>query len=116
MKATGSYSVAIDATQEAEQQANSIINAAYEGYVGHLVVSQCLLMPHVRHVYVLLPFVMPPIRYARLGLHIVVSLKGRTTDIWSIGCGIACATTMRCAGFRLSFGIIILLYLLTIIK
>ena len=65
---------------------------------------------------VLLPPVMPHVRHARLGLHIVVSLKGRTIHIWSLGCGFACATTMGCTEFRLSFGIIILLKLLTIIK
>ena len=44
-----------------------------------------------------------------LSLHIVVSLKGRITCIWSFGCGFACATAMGCAGFRLLFGIIIVL-------
>ena len=58
-------------------------------------------------VYVLLPLVRPHVRHARLGLHIAVSLKGRTTRIWSFGCGFACATAMGCAGFRLSFGTII---------
>ena len=42
-----------------------------------------------------------------LGLHIKVTLEGRTTRIWYFGCGFACATTIGCAGFRLSFGIII---------
>ena len=45
--------------------------------------------------------------HARLGLHIAVSLKGRTTRIWSFGRGFACATAMGCSGFRLSFGTII---------
>ena len=36
-----------------------------------------------------------------LCLHIAVSLKGRTTRIWSFGCGFDCATAMGCAGFRL---------------
>ena len=45
--------------------------------------------------------------HARLELHIAVSLKGRTTCNWSLGCGFACATAMGCAGFRLSFGTII---------
>ena len=44
---------------------------------------------------------------ACLGLHIAVSLKGRTTRIWSFGCSFACTTAMGCAGFRLSFGTII---------
>ena len=57
----------------------------------------------------LLPLVRPHIRHAGLGLHITVSLKGRTTRIWSFGCGFACATAMECAGFRLLFGIIIAL-------
>ena len=43
-----------------------------------------------------------------LGLHIAVSSKGRTR-IWSFGCGFAYATTIRCAGFRLLFGTIIVL-------
>ena len=57
----------------------------------------------------LLPFVRPQVKYARLGLHIVVSLKGRTAHIWSFGCSFTCATTMGCARFRLSFAAIILL-------
>ena len=81
----------------------------YEGCVSHSVVVSYLVMPHVRYVYVLLPLVMPHIRHTRLGLHIAVSLKGRTTRIWSLGCGFACATKMGCAGFNLSFGIIIVL-------
>ena len=56
------------------------------------------------------------VRHARLGLHIAVSMQGRTTCIWSFGYGFACATTMGCAGFGLSFGTIIFLHLLTIIK
>ena len=64
----------------------------------------------------LLPLVMLHIRHACLGQHIAVSLKGRTTHIRSFGCGFACATTMGCAGFKLLFGIIIVLKLLTVIK
>ena len=75
-----------------------------------------LVRPHVRHVYVLLPLVMPNVRLAHLGLHIGVRLEDGTTCIWSFGCGLTCATTMGCAGLRLSFGIIIVLYLLNIIK
>ena len=60
-----------------------------------------LVMPHVRHVYVLQPLVRPHVMHARLGLHIAVSLKGRTARIWSFGCGFACITAMGCAGFRL---------------
>ena len=81
----------------------------YEGYVSRLVVVGYLVMPHVRHVCVLLPFVMPYVRHARLGLYIAVSLKGRTTFIWLFVCGFACATAMGCAGFRLLFGTIIVL-------
>ena len=62
---------------------------------------QPLVRPHVRHVCVLLPLVRPHVRHVRLGLHIAVSLKGRTTRIWSFGCVFACATAMGCAGFRL---------------
>ena len=68
---------------------------------------QPLVRPHVRHVCVLLPLVRPHIRHARLGLHIVVSLKGRTTRIWFFGCGFTCATAMGYAGFILSFSTII---------
>ena len=95
----------------------------YEGCVSYSVVVQYLVMPHVRHVYmllplvrphvrhvyVLLPFARPHIKYTHLGLHIVISLKGRTTHIWSFGCGFACATAMGYAGFRLLFGTIIVL-------
>ena len=79
----------------------------YKGYISHSVVFLYLVRPHVRHVYVLLPFVRPHVRHTSLGLYIVVSLKGRTTRIWSFGCGFTCATTMGCAGFRLLFGTIL---------
>ena len=93
----------------------SIIYIMYEGYISCLVVARYLVMPRIRHVYVLLPLVMPHVRYVgvllhiamlhvkymHLGLHIVVSLKGKTTSIWSLGCGFACATAMGYAGFRL---------------
>ena len=88
----------------------------YEGYISCSVVVWYLVMPHIRHMYVLLPLVMAHVRHAHLGLHIAVSLKGRTTRIWSFVCGFACDTTIGCVGFRLSFGTIILLQLLTIIK
>ena len=81
----------------------------YEGYVSRSVVVQYLVVPHIRHVCIILPLVMPHVRHTRLGLHIVASLKGRTTRIWSFGCCFACATTRGCAGFRLSFGIIFFL-------
>ena len=81
----------------------------YEAYVNRSVVVWYLIMPHVRHMCVLLPLVMSHIRHAHLGLHIVVSLKGRTTCIWSFGCGFACATAMGCAGFRTLFGTIVVL-------
>ena len=38
-------------------------------------------MPHVKHVCLLLPLVIPHVRHAYLGLYIGVSLKGRTTHI-----------------------------------
>ena len=102
----------------------------YEGNVSPSVIVQYLVMPHVRHVYMLLPLIRPHIRHvcmllpcirpyvrhAHLGLHIAVSLKGRKTRIWSFGCGFDCATAMGSAGFRLLFSTIIVLYLLTIIK
>ena len=91
----------IGATQEAKQYANSIIDAAYIGYVSRLVVVWYLVIPNVRHLCVLLPLVMPQVWHMRLGLYIAVSFKGRTTPIWYFGCGFACATTMGCAGFRL---------------
>ena len=95
----------------------------YEGYISCLVVVWYLVMPYVRHVYVLfplvrhhvwylymlLPFFMLYVRHACLGLHIAVSLKGRTTCIWYFGCSFTCATAMGCTGFRLLFGIIIVL-------
>ena len=45
------------------------------------------------------PLVRPHVMHECLGLHIVVSLKGRTTHIWCFGYGFACATAMGCAGF-----------------
>ena len=68
-----------------------------------------LVRPHIRHVHVLLPLVMPYIRNESLGLHIAVSMKGRTTRIWSCGYGFTFITAMGCAGFRLLFGTIIVL-------
>ena len=73
-------------------------------HVRHVYVLQPLIRPHVRQVCVVQPLVRPHVMYARLGLHIVVSLKGKTTHIWSFGCGFACATAMGCAGFKLLFG------------
>ena len=64
-------------------------------HVRHVYVLLPLVRPNVRHLYVLLPLVMPYIRHAHLDLYITVSLKGRTTRIWSFGCGFACATTER---------------------
>ena len=81
----------------------------YKGCVSRLVVVRYLVMPHVRHVCVLLPLVRLHIRHTHLGLHIAVSFKGRTTCISSFGCGFTCATAMGCAGFRLLFGTIIVL-------
>ena len=109
METIGSCTIAIGATEEAEQKANSVIDDMYEGYVSHLVVVRYLVMPHVRHVYVLLPLVKPYIRHTHLGLHIAISLKSRTTCIWSFNCGFSCATAMGCAGFRLSWDTIIVL-------
>ena len=109
MEAFGNCTIVIGTTEEAVKQANSIIDAMYKGCVSCLVVVQYLVMPHVRHLCVLVPLVRPQKRHKYLGLHIVVSLKGRTTCIWSFGCGFACATIMGCAGFRLLLGIIIVL-------
>ena len=78
-------------------------------YVRHVCVLQPLVRLHVKHVYVLLPLVRPHVRHAYLGLHIVVSLKVRTTRIWSFGCGFACANIIGCVGFRLLFGKVIVL-------
>ena len=78
-------------------------------HVRHVYVLLSLVRPHVMHVCVLLALVMPQVRHAHLGLHMVVSLKGRTTHIWSFSCGFACTTAMGCAGFRLLFGAIIVL-------
>ena len=78
-------------------------------HIRHVCVLLPLVRPHVRHLCMLLSLAMPYIRHARLGLYIVVSLKGRKTHIWSFICGFACATAMGCAGFRLFFGTIIVL-------
>ena len=85
-------------------------------HVRHVYVPLPLIRPHVKHVYVLLALLMPHTKHEHLGLPIMVSLKGKTTHIWPFGCVCACATTIRCALFRLSLGITILLQLLTIIK
>ena len=61
----------------------------------------------VRHMYVLQPLVRPHVMHVHLGLHIAVSLKGRTTRIWSFGCGFACDTAMGCARFALLLDTII---------
>ena len=82
-----------------------MINAVYEGYSSCSAVAQYLVM----HVYMLVPLTMLYVRHAHLGLHIGVSLKGKTTRIWSFGCGFTCATIMGYAGFELSFGIIVVL-------
>ena len=50
-------------------------------HVKYVYVLQPLVKPHVRHVCMLLLFVSPRIRHAHLGLHIAVSLKGKTTRI-----------------------------------
>ena len=78
-------------------------------HVRYVCVLLPLVTPYVRHLCVLLPLVIPHVRHARLDLYIAIILKGRATHIWFFGCGFACATTMGCAGFRLSFGTIILL-------
>ena len=63
----------------------------------------------------LLHLVMPYVRHVHLGLHIGIILKGKITRIWSFSCAFA-LTTMGYSGLKISFGIIILLKLLTIIK
>ena len=78
-------------------------------YVRHAYVLLPLIRPHVRHPYMQLPLVRPHVGHARLDLHIAVSLKVRTTRIWSFGCGFTCATAMQCVGFSLLFGTIIVL-------
>ena len=78
MEASGNCTKVIGTTQEAGQYTNSVINGVYEGYISRLVVSLYLVMPHVRHACVLLPLIRPHVKHAGLGLHIVVSLKGRT--------------------------------------
>ena len=95
IEAIRNYTIAIGASQEAGQQVHSIIDNIYDGYISHPIVSQPLVMPHVGHTH--------------LGLHIGVSLKCRTTHIWSFSCGFACATIIGHFGFKLSFGITILL-------
>ena len=61
----------------------------YEDYVSCLVVVQYLVMPHishvymllplarlhVKHLYVLLPLIMPHVRHTHLGPHIAASLR-----------------------------------------
>ena len=78
-------------------------------HVRHVYMVQPLIKPPVRHVCVLQPLVRPYIMHAHLSLCIAVSLKGRTIRIWSFGYGFTYATAMGCAGFRLLFSIIIVL-------
>ena len=66
-------------------------------------------MPHIKYLCVLLLLAVLTVRHMNLSLHIWASLKGIATQIWSFGCGFACATIMGCLGFKISFGIIILL-------
>ena len=47
----------------------------YKGYVSRLVVAWSLVIPHVRHAYVLLPLTVFNVRHVHLGLQIWVSLK-----------------------------------------
>ena len=65
MEPTGNRTIVIGAIQEAGHYANSIVNAMYESYVSRSVVSRYLVMPHVRH----------------LGLLLGVKLEGSTTRI-----------------------------------
>ena len=81
----------------------------YKGCVSHSVVVWYFVRLHVRHVFVLPPLVKPHVRHARLGLHIAVSLKGRTTRIWFFGCAFSCTTSIGCAGFKLILSTIIVL-------
>ena len=55
--------------QEARKQVRIAIKSVYEGYVSHSIVSQSLIMPHVRHLCVLLPLVLLNTRQIHLGLH-----------------------------------------------
>ena len=71
-------------------------------HVRHVYVLQPLVRPHIRHVCVLQPLVRPHVMHAHLSLYIAVSLKGRTTHIWSFGCGFTCATAMGCAGLTIN--------------
>ena len=73
--------IAISTTQEASQQDNCMIDAVYEDCVSFLVVVQCFVMPHAKHVYVLLPLIIPPVSHMHLGLCMEVGLKGGTTNI-----------------------------------
>ena len=106
MEATGSYATVIGATIS-WKKSKIIIDTVYEDYVSHLVVAQPLVMPYVRYMCMLLPLIVLNIRYTHLGLQTWATLKDIATCIWSFGCSFTCATTMRCAGFKLSFGIII---------
>ena len=78
-------------------------------HIKHVYVLLPLVRPYVRHLCVLLPLFMPHLRHAHLGLHIALRLKGRTICIWSFGCDFACATAMGCAGFGLLFGTVFIL-------
>ena len=86
-----------------------MIYPEYKCYISRLVFARYLVVPHIGHVCVILPLVMPHVRHAHLGLHIGVRLKGRTTHIWSFGCTFTYGTIMEYAGLELSFGIIIVI-------
>ena len=79
-----------------------------EGYVSRLVALWSFVMPRVRHICMLLPFAMLNVNYAQL-VPIWVILKGKVTQIWFFSYHFAYAITSGCAGFKLSFGTIIVL-------
>ena len=52
---------------KARKQAKNIIYTIYMGNFSRLVVGQSLVMPHAKHVYMLLPLVVLSVRHAHLG-------------------------------------------------
>ena len=75
----------------------------YKVYISRLVVVRSLVVPHVRHVCMLLTFVMLNMRHAHLGPIYMGYSKVKATYIWSLGYGFTCTITIGCAELKLLF-------------
>ena len=78
MESTGNYTIVIGAAQKTGQKSNSVIDIAYKGYIRCLVVLQYLVMPHARHVCMLLPLLRPHVGHVYMLLPLVMPHVGYT--------------------------------------